>query len=141
MAPRPRKMRGLPEVPDTQERRRALQLILRERRRLLQSALAPRDGSPDPLDAAQALEEERIWLAVLDYSQETQAQVDAVLHLLEEGRYGQCVDCEKPIPPGRLQALPFALRCLPCQESFEAAGARKRRSALPDAPEEQDDLE
>ena len=38
---------------------------------------------------------------------------------MEQGRYGQCVDCGEPIPLRRLQALPFSLRCLSCQRHFE----------------------
>ncbi len=121
-----------PKVPifrtDAKDRRRALELILRERRRLLTGALMSRGASPDPIEVAQELDEERVWLAVLDKSHETQVQVDEAMHLLAEGRYGQCVSCGKPIPPGRLRALPFALRCLSCQERFEAR--RKGKEVL-----------
>ncbi len=117
-----------PVEADTKNRRRALELILRERRRLLEGALISRGASPDPIEVAQELEEERVWLAVLDKSHETQVQVDEAMHLLAEGRYGQCVNCGRPIAPRRLRALPFALRCLPCQERFESR--RKSKEAL-----------
>lgn len=122
MAIRARRLHSLKEplVPaDAQERRRALEFILRERRRLLGLAFTVRDVSPDPLDVARETEEEQVWLAVLDQSCEFQVQIDEAMHLLAEGRYGQCIDCGKPIPPARLRALPFALRCLPCQERYE----------------------
>ncbi len=109
---------------EIETRRRALEMILRERRHLLGGALMSRGVSPDPIEVAQELEEEQVWLAVLDQSHETQLQVDEAMHLLAEGRYGQCVNCGEPIPLGRLRALPFALRCLPCQERFES----RRRS-------------
>ena len=117
-----------PADTDAKNRRYALELILRERRRLLEGALMSRGASPDPIEVAQELEEERVWLAVLVQSHETQVQVDEAMHLLAEGRYGQCVNCGKPIAPGRLRALPFALRCLPCQERFEAH--RKSKEVL-----------
>lgn len=31
------------------------------------------------------------------------------------GTYGICIDCGKPIPEGRLLAIPDAERCVPCQ--------------------------
>ena len=100
-------------------RRGALELLLRERRRLREESLAARGGSPDPLEVAQELEEEQVWLAVLDRSCDAQMQMEEALALLTEGRYGRCVDCSKAIPRARLQALPFALRCVTCQEHQE----------------------
>ncbi|HSB80939.1 MAG TPA: TraR/DksA family transcriptional regulator [Candidatus Methylomirabilis sp.] len=123
MAMRARRMQSLkePSAPaDAQERRRALDLILRERRRLSRGAVIVQDMNPDPLDVASELEEEQVWLTVLDQSREVQGQIDEAMRLLAEGRYGQCIDCGEPIPSPRLRALPFALRCLPCQERYEA---------------------
>jgi DnaK suppressor protein len=48
---------------------------------------------------------------------------------LEAGEYGTCTDCGDPIPPARLQAQPFAVRCVACQEHLERA-AGKHRSTL-----------
>src|SRR4051794_38582280 len=33
----------------------------------------------------------------------------------------RCAGCGRPIPPGRLEALPDATRCVPCQPRAEAA--------------------
>lgn len=30
-----------------------------------------------------------------------------------------CIDCEEPIPPARLKALPGCCRCVDCQEDYE----------------------
>jgi phage/conjugal plasmid C-4 type zinc finger TraR family protein len=38
------------------------------------------------------------------------------------GTYGICADCGKPIPEGRLQAIPDAERCVGCQSIW----ARRR---------------
>lgn len=46
------------------------------------------------------------------------AVVDA-LKRLEEGDYGSCVDCGKPVPEGRLEARPEAARCVQCQAKRE----------------------
>jgi len=107
---------------DPREGRRALELILHERRRLLEGAIATRSATPDLLEAAQELEEEEVWLMILGQSHQLQLQVDEAMRLLVEGRYGQCIVCGQPIPLSRLRVLPFALRCLPCQEKHETRG-------------------
>lgn len=34
---------------------------------------------------------------------------------IEDGTYGVCMDCAEDIPRKRLEAVPGALRCVPCQ--------------------------
>ena len=38
---------------------------------------------------------------------------------VQEGTYGQCVDCGKPVPEGRLEARPEASRCVACQAKHD----------------------
>jgi DnaK suppressor protein len=38
---------------------------------------------------------------------------------LDAGTYGSCVDCERPIGTARLLAIPYAARCLSCQDRRE----------------------
>jgi RNA polymerase-binding transcription factor DksA len=45
---------------------------------------------------------------------------------LESGDYGTCIDCEQTIPPARLQAQPFAVRCVACQARREHAAGLHR---------------
>ena len=50
--------------------------------------------------------------------------ITAALQRIDEGRYGECVDCGADIAPSRLQVQPAALRCIKCQEKHEqVAGA------------------
>ena len=42
--------------------------------------------------------------------------VQHALRRLEEGTFGICPECNEPIPPKRLNAVPWAKFCLPCQE-------------------------
>lgn len=50
---------------------------------------------------------------------------------LDDGRYGECVDCGCDIPVARLQAQPAAARCIPCQERHEASSPAVPTVALP----------
>jgi RNA polymerase-binding protein DksA len=57
------------------------------------------------------------------------AQVEAALQRLDAGSYGNCADCDEPIPLARLQVQPAALRCARCQSAREHArsGSRQER--------------
>ena len=58
---------------------------------------------------------------------ETLADVRQALERLDEGTYGMCIDCGRPIEPARLQAVPWAAYCLADQEKHE----RARGEAVP----------
>jgi DnaK suppressor protein len=45
---------------------------------------------------------------------------------LEAGGYGTCTDCGQAIAPARLQAQPFAVRCIACQTHHERAAGTHR---------------
>lgn len=45
--------------------------------------------------------------------------IAAALQRIDEGHFGECVDCATPIDPRRLDVQPAAARCLPCQEIHE----------------------
>lgn len=49
-------------------------------------------------------------------------QVVAALGRLEEGAYGSCEVCGRPIPAGRLEALPWAVRCVECASRRRPSG-------------------
>jgi len=51
-------------------------------------------------------------VAVHDKLQETLADVDRALAKLDAGDYGACDVCGKPIGEERLEALPWAVRCV-----------------------------
>ena len=49
------------------------------------------------------------------------------LRRLEQGAYGNCSDCNDPIPEARLAALPFAVRCRQCEAARELTTMSERR--------------
>ena len=51
-------------------------------------------------------------------------QIDRALRLLygEPEAFGRCTDCGQPIPFARLEALPWAERCIDCQTRVEQEG-------------------
>jgi len=54
------------------------------------------------------------------------AQVEFALKRLDAGTYGNCMDCNDPIPLERLRVQPAAQRCAVCQLGHERALTRSR---------------
>ena len=54
-------------------------------------------------------------LALRDRSDHQLVLVDEALARLDTGTFGACVRCGNPIAPERLEALPWAARCIDCQ--------------------------
>jgi len=57
-------------------------------------------------------------------------EVEDALARIREGEYGVCVDCGGPIGEARLKAYPTALRCIQCQDRWEATHATGATPAL-----------
>ena len=50
--------------------------------------------------------------------------VGEALQRIEDGTYGVCTDCDKPIPIKRLEVFPAAQRCVECKSKFEKESAK-----------------
>jgi len=48
------------------------------------------------------------------------AETARALQRMSQGRYGTCEGCRKPIPLGRLRAVPHAARCVRCDRGPQA---------------------
>ncbi len=48
-------------------------------------------------------------------------EIDEALARIQDGSFGKCENCDKPIPEGRLEAIPYARLCIPCKTEEEAA--------------------
>lgn len=54
-------------------------------------------------------------LALRDRADHQLVLIDEALARLDAGTFGTCVRCGRPIPAERLEALPWAPRCIDCQ--------------------------
>ena len=61
-----------------------------------------------------------LTLALVENEQGTIQAIDDALERLDQGGYGLCEGCSKPIPKARLDALPHARFCLNCQEAADS---------------------
>ena len=97
---------------------------LRARVRAAKEAAAerPRAQGPNVEDAADNGEERfrtGIEHVELIRDQEELTEIAATRTRIAEGRYGDCIDCEKPISFERLLAQPTAKRCIADQAAWE----------------------
>jgi DnaK suppressor protein len=81
-------------------------------------------NAPDPQDGEVDIEDD-LELAMIQMNSEMLHRIDAALRRLDAGRYGVCADCSREIPDGRLHALPFAVRCVECEQNSEARPNRR----------------
>lgn len=58
-------------------------------------------------------------LSLLSQEQDALYEIEEALKRIDSGTYGICEMCGKPIPPSRLEALPFARLTVECQAEFE----------------------
>ena len=81
----------------------------------------------DAVESSEADIQEEIEFALIQMKSETLNKINDALARLERGDYGFCFDCAEEIAEKRLRALPFAVRCKPCEEAREVAEKRQRQ--------------
>jgi RNA polymerase-binding transcription factor len=123
---------AVPKQITASPRKEALRKILMDRRqevmKEIDSLLGNRmsdeyqrrvDSAPDVGDQA-LLDTERVRdISLLEMRNKMRQQIDEALAKLEEGTYGRCADCKVEISEKRLRTVPFARRCVACQEKEE----------------------
>ena len=108
------------------EEGRARELLTRERARIeaaLAGRTAPREGLEEPLDAADDASElfdEELDEGIKERLRQELAAIERAEKRVDEGTYGLSVESGKPIPDGRLEAIPWAERTADEQERYEA---------------------
>ncbi len=79
-------------------------------------------GSLDPKDMADVATEDmdRKTLQTLGAQEVRRLNlIQSALARIETGHYGACMRCGGRLPDERLEALPYALFCIPCQSAEE----------------------
>ena len=73
-------------------------------------------------DGSNVMEAERLTTISADL-RDILAQVNAALERMDDGTYGTCQRCGKPINPERLEAFPYVAFCIDCQMLLERQNA------------------
>ena len=87
-------------------------------------------GVVDEVDGAQRSVEREMSLVARSRLRDRAHRLVDALERLREGRYGLCEECDEPIVPARLKALPEVTTCLPCQHRRETLTARGEIDSL-----------
>jgi DnaK suppressor protein len=77
------------------------------------------ESTQDIADRAVSSYTREFLYSLTDSERVTLLQIDDALARVEEGTYGQCVNCGSPMIEKRLVAVPWTPYCLACQELSE----------------------
>lgn len=88
------------------------------------------DGVKDSVDMSLQDVNQELMLKLGERDSQTVAEIDEALMRIDEGTYGLCERCGKPIDERRLEALPTARYDAACQAAIEAAGEQNHISTL-----------
>jgi DnaK suppressor protein len=99
------------------------QVLERQEAELVQ-VLRRRDGiaiekSADQMDEIQLATERDLAIRNVDRESNLLRDVKDALRRIQEGDFGTCLECEAAISPKRLAAVPWAARCIQCQEAAD----------------------
>ncbi len=93
---------------------RAVEALARRHADIVDSAAwTTNDDEHDPEGATVAFERAQV-AGLLSQARDELRQLDQARVRLENGTYGRCERCGRPIPDGRLDALPATTTCVTC---------------------------
>jgi DnaK suppressor protein len=79
-------------------------------------------GAMDEIDQANELIEKEMGFLMSSNMVNNLKEVEEALERINKNEYGKCQHCGAEISPKRLDVLPFARFCVPCQENMENSG-------------------
>ena len=94
---------------------------VRENQAAALEMVAADDGVKDTVDMSLQDVNQEIALRLGERESQIVADIDQALMRIDEGSYGICARCEKPIDERRLEAVPTARYDAQCQASIEAS--------------------
>jgi DnaK suppressor protein len=94
--------------------------IMSDRQNQLQVLITPENTAAE--DRVPLLHEQFVAISTTARNRRKLTLIQSALDRLERGEFGICEECEEEIPLKRLQAIPWALCCVPCQERMESVG-------------------
>ena len=80
------------------------------------------EKSADQMDEIQYASERYLAIRNVDRESRLLGQVKAAIRRIHDGSFGTCIDCESAISPKRLAAVPWAPRCIQCEDAADRDG-------------------
>ncbi len=81
------------------------------------------ENAAEEFDRLQQQLNREVAIRNLDRQSTLLKSVQAALARIADETFGICMRCDEPIPEKRLNALPWAAYCVPCQERLDAQRA------------------
>ncbi|MEU0941387.1 TraR/DksA C4-type zinc finger protein [Streptomyces canus] len=101
------------DTPQAETRRE--RLTAHEALQRLEQERASRLTQLRAIDEARPNAEEQMMSTQKDTIRRVLTEVEAAFARVQDGSYGICRTCSKPIPVERLEILPYTPYCVPCQ--------------------------
>ena len=76
-------------------------------------------GTGDSADVAFESGSDEMTSQLAEFDARELTQIERAVARLKQGTYGLCEACQKKIPVGRLNALPYTTHCIECQREME----------------------
>ena len=86
------------------------------------------DQSADQMDDIQHAAERDLTIQNVDRQSTMLRDVKASLQRIQDGGFGICIECEGAISSKRLAAVPWASRCIQCQDAADRNGLERAES-------------
>lgn len=83
------------------------------------------EKSADQMDEIQYASERDLAIRHVDRESTLLRQVKAALERIQDGSFGNCIGCDSEISPKRLAAVPWAPRCIHCQDAADRNGRER----------------
>ena len=83
------------------------------------------EKSADQMDEIQYASARDLVIRDVDRESTLLRQVNAALGRIQDGSFGDCIDCDSEISSKRLGAVPWASRCIQCQEAADRNGQER----------------
>jgi RNA polymerase-binding transcription factor DksA len=81
-----------------------------------------------PLKEADESDLNDLDVVLVEIATVTLRRIDEAIERLDDGRYGFCTRCFRPIAEARLRAMPFAVCCRQCESERESAAICERQA-------------
>lgn len=86
------------------------------------------EATQDPADMAANAYTKELLVSMSDNDRQMLNLINEALVRIDDSGYGKCIRCGRAVPEKRLEAVPWARHCVPCQELHE-------RGSLPEDDE------
>ena len=89
---------------------------------------------PDPTDRASLESDRNFQLRIKDRERKLMQKIKEALDRIEDGTFGTCESCGKPISEKRLMARPMTTQCIDCKTEDEQKERLERLRGTKETP-------